>query len=53
MTAENYRALGPWCSWALVIGGTFGPAVFMIPVLLVPLGGPDSLYAKIGATMFG
>jgi len=39
MTAESQRALGPWRSWALVVGGTIGSAVFMMPVILVPFGG--------------
>jgi APA family basic amino acid/polyamine antiporter len=31
--------LGPWRSWALVVGGTIGSAVFMMPAILVPFGG--------------
>jgi APA family basic amino acid/polyamine antiporter len=33
------RTLGPWRCWALVVGGTIGSAVFMMPAILVPFGG--------------
>ncbi|MCU0989776.1 MAG: amino acid permease [Xanthomonadales bacterium] len=32
------RTLGPWRSWALVVGGAIGSAVFMMPAILVPFG---------------
>ncbi|RPH98696.1 MAG: amino acid permease, partial [Lysobacterales bacterium] len=32
------RSLGPWRSWALVVGGAIGSAVFMMPAILVPFG---------------
>ena len=39
MTIPRQRSLGPWRSWALVVGGTIGSAPFMLPTLLVPYGG--------------
>jgi APA family basic amino acid/polyamine antiporter len=39
MTHAASRSLGPWRSWALVVGGAIGSAVFMMPAILVPFGG--------------
>ena len=33
------RSLGIWRSWAFVVGGTIGSAIFMMPAVLVPYGG--------------
>ncbi len=33
------RALGPWRSWAAVVGSIIGSAIFMMPAVLVPFGG--------------
>jgi basic amino acid/polyamine antiporter, APA family len=33
------RALGPWRSWALVVGSTIGSAIFLMPAVLAPYGG--------------
>ena len=47
------RTLGPWRSWALVVGGAIGSAVFMMPAILVPFGGLGLLSlaaAGIGAS---
>jgi basic amino acid/polyamine antiporter, APA family len=38
MTGTTKRSLGPWRSWALVVGGAIGSAVFMMPAILVPFG---------------
>jgi len=48
MTAENLRALGPWRSWALVVGGSIGSAVFMMPAILAPFGGLGLLSLAAG-----
>ena len=39
MSANRNRTLGPWRCWALVVGGTIGSAIFMMPAILVPFGG--------------
>ncbi len=39
MSHEHKRALGYWRCWALVVGGTIGSAVFMMPAVLAPYGG--------------
>jgi len=33
------RALGPWRSWALVVGSAIGSAIFLMPAVLAPYGG--------------
>ncbi len=38
MTPQRERALGPWRSWALVVGSIIGSAIFMMPAVLVPFG---------------
>jgi basic amino acid/polyamine antiporter, APA family len=37
--SNKLRSLGPWRSWSLVVGGTIGSAVFLMPVLVAPYGG--------------
>jgi APA family basic amino acid/polyamine antiporter len=52
VTPATNRTLGPWRCWALVVGGTIGSAVFMMPAILVPFGGLGLLSlaaAAIGA----
>ncbi len=40
MTGERQaRLLGPWLTFALVIGGIVGSGIFYLPVALAPLGG--------------
>jgi APA family basic amino acid/polyamine antiporter len=40
MTRERQaRLLGPWLTFALVIGGIVGSGIFYLPVALAPLGG--------------
>jgi basic amino acid/polyamine antiporter, APA family len=38
MAPRHERALGPWRSWALVVGSIIGSAIFMMPAVLVPFG---------------
>ena len=38
MTPQRARVLGPWRSWALVVGSMIGSAIFMMPAVLVPFG---------------
>ena len=52
MTGERKRSLGFWHCWALVVGGTIGSAIFMMPAVLVPYGGLGLLSliaASVGA----
>ena len=52
MTGERKRSLGFWQCWALVVGGTIGSAIFMMPAVLVPYGGLGLLSliaASVGA----
>jgi basic amino acid/polyamine antiporter, APA family len=39
MSAETRGSLGFWRSWSLVVGGTIGSAVFMMPAVMAPYGG--------------
>jgi len=39
MADSKGRSLGFWRCWALVVGGTIGSAIFMMPSVLVPFGG--------------
>jgi APA family basic amino acid/polyamine antiporter len=39
VTTEHTRALGFWRSWAIVVGGMIGSAIFMMPAVLAPYGG--------------
>lgn len=48
MNSTNARSLGPWRSWSLVVGGTIGSAVFMMPALVVPYGGVGLLSLAAG-----
>jgi APA family basic amino acid/polyamine antiporter len=48
MDSINSRPLGPWRSWALVVGGTIGSAVFMMPALVAPYGGVGLLSLAAG-----
>jgi basic amino acid/polyamine antiporter, APA family len=36
--SSNVRLLGPWMTFALVIGGVVGSGIFYLPVALAPLG---------------
>jgi APA family basic amino acid/polyamine antiporter len=36
---EARRSLGFWRCWSLVVGGTIGSAVFMMPAVMAPYGG--------------
>lgn len=54
------RSLGFWRCWGLVVGGTIGSAVFMMPAVMAPYGGLGLLslvFATLGAVcvalMFG
>jgi len=38
-TPRSDRLLGPWMTFALVIGGVIGSGIFYLPVALAPLGG--------------
>src|SRR5215469_7208497 len=38
-TPASSRLLGPWMTFALVIGGVIGSGIFYLPVALAPLGG--------------
>ncbi len=60
MTGETRRSLGFWRCWSLVVGGTIGSAVFMMPAVMAPYGGLGLLSlasATLGAVcvalMFG
>lgn len=37
--ASDRRSLGVWRCWGLVVGGTIGSAVFMMPAVMAPYGG--------------
>lgn len=39
MSQARKRTLGFWSCWALVVGGSIGSAIFMMPALLVSYGG--------------
>ena len=39
MNGVTRRSLGFWRSWSLVVGGTIGSAVFMMPAVMAPYGG--------------
>jgi APA family basic amino acid/polyamine antiporter len=39
VTPATNRTLGPWRCWALVVGGTIGSTIFMMPAILVLFGG--------------
>ncbi len=50
------RTLGPWRCWALVVGGTIGSAIYMMPAMMVPYGGLgllSLLAATVGAMAVG
>lgn len=52
MSAETRRSLGFWRCWSLVVGGTIGSAVFMMPAVMAPYGGLGLLsltFATLGA----
>jgi basic amino acid/polyamine antiporter, APA family len=60
VTGETRRSLGFWRCWSLVVGGTIGSAVFMMPAVMAPYGGLGLLSlasATLGAVcvalMFG
>ena len=60
MTESRSRSLGPWRSWALVVGGTIGSYAFMMPAVLARFGGlglvslaAAALGALFIALMFG
>ena len=60
MSGEARRSLGFWRSWSLVVGGTIGSAIFMMPAVMAPYGGIGLLslaVATLGALsiamMFG
>jgi len=36
--ANSKKALGFWRGWSLVVGGTIGSGIFMLPALLAPYG---------------
>lgn len=47
--APTDRLLGPWMTFALVIGGVVGSGIFYLPVALAPLGGSVPLGWLISA----
>jgi len=52
MKAEPRRSLGFWRCWSLVVGGTIGSAVFMMPAVMAPygtIGLASLLFATLGA----
>lgn len=52
MSGNSRRSLGFWRSWSLVVGGTIGSAVFMMPAVMAPYGGIgllSLLFATLGA----
>ena len=52
VSRESNRSLGFWRSWSLVVGGTIGSAVFMMPAVMAPYGGIGLLslvFATLGA----
>ena len=52
MSSEPRRSLGFWRCWSLVVGGTIGSAVFMMPAVMAPYGGIGMLslvFATLGA----
>jgi basic amino acid/polyamine antiporter, APA family len=54
--AAMKRTLGPWRCWALVVGGTIGSAIYMMPAMMVPYGGLgllSLLAATVGAMAVG
>lgn len=60
MSGDVPRSLGFWRCWGLVVGGTIGSAVFMMPTVMAPYGGLGLLslmFATLGAVcvalMFG
>ena len=60
MSGTVRRSLGFWRCWGLVVGGTIGSAVFMMPAVMAPYGGLGLLslmFATLGAVfialMFG
>ena len=60
MSGDARRSLGFWRSWSLVVGGTIGSAIFMMPAVMAPYGGIGLLslaVATLGALsiamMFG
>ena len=60
MSEDVTRSLGFWRGWGLVVGGTIGSAVFMMPAVMAPYGGLGLLslvFATLGAVcvalMFG
>ena len=60
MSGETRRSLGFWRCWSLVVGGTIGSAIFMMPAVMAPYGGIGLLslaVATLGALsiamMFG
>lgn len=44
------RSLGFWRCWSLVVGGTIGSAVFMMPAVMAPYGGVG-LLSLVAATL--
>ncbi len=60
MSGGTQRSLGFWRCWGLVVGGTIGSAIFMMPAVMAPYGGIGLLslaVATLGALsiamMFG
>ncbi len=60
MSGSTQRSLGFWRCWSLVVGGTIGSAIFMMPAVMAPYGGIGLLslaVATLGALaiamMFG
>jgi len=55
MSTTVRRSLGFWRCWGLVVGGTIGSAVFMMPAVMAPYGGLGLLslmFATLGAVFF-
>ncbi len=50
MSVNMPRSLGFWRCWGLVVGGTIGSAVFMMPAVMAPYGGLG-LLSLISATL--
>lgn len=50
MSDGSRRSLGFWRSWSLVVGGTIGSAVFMMPAVMAPYGG-IGLLSLLSATL--
>ena len=50
MSGKSRRSLGFWRSWSLVVGGTIGSAVFMMPAVMAPYGS-IGLLSLVAATL--